>query len=78
MSFLRAIFREIARALRSEIVKGILGIILSILGAVAGAVTPQLRDLAKTHVAEWEAAAKKSANPFDDILVGIVKGLLGL
>jgi len=59
-------------------VSKILSILIGILTAAVGAATPALREMVQANVTQWEAAAKKTANPFDDLLVSIVKGIFSL
>jgi hypothetical protein len=49
--------------------------ILEFLGSSLG---PALRALLQTLLNDWENAAKKTATPIDDIIVGIVKKLVGI
>jgi hypothetical protein len=50
----------------------------TILMIVVGAVTPELREALSKSVVEWEAKAAQTKNPFDDILVKIIKAMLGM
>jgi len=54
------------------------GILFAILGAVVGAATPAVKDLVKSNLDNWTAAAAKTANPFDDLLVRFIRTLLGM
>jgi hypothetical protein len=40
-------------------------------------ITPQLRSEIESALDKWEAKAKETKNPYDDILVQLVKGLFG-
>ena len=41
-------------------------------------ISPQLRLMLTGLVESWETIAKKTATPIDDVLVGILKTLLGI
>jgi len=56
----------------------IVALLLTVLGAIVGVATPEIRALVKKDIAGWEQAASKTPNKFDDILVQLVKGLLGM
>lgn len=53
----------------------IVGILGRVLGAVVSGISPELRTLVKDNVAKWERWAKDSKNPFDDMLVAVVKAV---
>ena len=57
---------------------GLIGIILSVIAVVVGQVTPELRSLLADMYSKLKAAAAKTKSPFDDFLVKILGGLLGL
>lgn len=56
----------------------VLSIILSVVGVVAKAVTPELRQMLTGDITKWSNQATRSGNEFDIALVNLVKGLLGM
>lgn len=55
-----------------------MNIILQILQALSNLLTPEFRKFLGKMIADWEVAAKKTPNQFDDLLVSAVKALAGL
>lgn len=49
---------------------------VKLLELIMGQVSGPLREMIVKSVKEWEAKAKETADPMDDILVGIVKWIL--
>jgi len=49
-------------------------LVTSVLGSVSG----PLRESIIKSVREWEAKAKETESPWDDVLVGVVKWLMGM
>ena len=41
-------------------------------------ISPQLREGIKTGLTEWDTKAKTTDNPWDDILVGLLRTITGL
>lgn len=52
--------------------------ILRVLSHLLLMATPKLKDAIVKSVLEWEIAAKETKTPFDDLLVDVLKGLLGI
>lgn len=50
--------------------------IMRLITLVATVISPELKQGIAEFVAKLEADAKKTANPWDDILVGILKTML--
>ena len=50
--------------------------LLTLLKTILGSISGPLREAIVNSVKEWEAMAKETASPWDDILVGVVKWLL--
>ena len=50
--------------------------ILRLIGLVVTVASPELRQALEDWLTTLEAQAKKTANPWDDILVGMLKTLL--
>ena len=44
---------------------------------VLGLISPELRAVIKVSLDEWEASAKETDTVMDDILVALVKALMG-
>lgn len=55
-----------------------MNILLMVLKALSGLLSAPLREFLRKAVLDWEAVAKKTASEFDDLLVGLLKALLGL
>ena len=53
-------------------------ILLMVLNFVIGNVTPELRNLLVSSIQQWEAKAAQTASPIDDIVVKVIKALLGI
>jgi len=53
-------------------------LLLGILRAVLLKATPEIRDKLKHLLDDWETNAKATPNPFDDLLVFLVRGLVGI
>jgi hypothetical protein len=51
---------------------------LQIVLGVFGMMTPQLRAEFKVFFDNWEAKAKTTTNPMDDVVVAVLRGLLGV
>lgn len=51
---------------------------ITLLLIIVGNITPAIRESLKTWLKNIEAEAKKTANPWDDILVSFLKTLLGV
>lgn len=49
---------------------------LKLLETILKTISGPLREAIVKSVKEWEAKAKETTNPWDDILVGIVKWIL--
>lgn len=56
----------------------VIGLILAVLSMVVGQITPELRSVLTETVTRLKAAAAKTKSPFDDLLVKILAGLLGM
>ena len=54
--------------------KWFIALLLKLLETISG----PLREILSKAVADMEAAAKQTANPWDDIFVGCLKWLLGI
>lgn len=52
--------------------------ILRLITLIVGSASPELRKLIKDWVIELEARAKETPNPFDDVLVGLIKIVLNV
>lgn len=52
--------------------------ILRLITLIVGSASPALRELIKTWVIELEQRAKETPNPFDDVLVGLIKIVLNV
>jgi len=50
--------------------------ILRLIGLIFSVASPELRTMLEQWLAQLEAQAKKTSNPWDDILVGMLKTLL--
>ena len=50
--------------------------ILRLLGLVVPVISPALKTDLATLLDQLEASAKKTANPYDDILVGLLKSVM--
>ena len=50
--------------------------ILRLIGLIVGVASPELRKVLEDLITTLEAQAKKTANPWDDILVALLKTLL--
>jgi len=50
--------------------------ILRLIGLIVGVASPELRKVLEDWITTLEAQAKKTANPWDDILVALLKTLL--
>jgi len=50
--------------------------ILRLIGLIFSVASPELRKMLEEWLAQLEAQAKKTSNPWDDILVGMLKTLL--
>ena len=50
--------------------------ILRLIGLIVGVASPELRAVITQWLTQLEAAAKKTANPWDDMLVGMLKQIL--
>lgn len=50
--------------------------LLRIITLVVGSASPQLRALIRDWVKDLESRAKETPNPFDDVLVGLIKIVL--
>lgn len=48
-----------------------------ILGLLQSGLSPALRALFKDLLEKWEKTAKETPSPIDDLVVGILKALLG-
>ena len=53
-----------------------LSTVMGTLGMLGKIMTPELKAAIKKSVEEWEAAAKKTLNPLDDMLVSVVKSVV--
>lgn len=51
--------------------------VLQLVTMMLSVITPQLREGLDSFVANLEAQAKETPNPWDDIFVGLLKSLLG-
>lgn len=51
---------------------------VKLIAAILGQVSGPLREAIMKSVGEWEIKAKETPNPWDDILVGIVKFFLAI
>lgn len=52
--------------------------ILRLITLVVGSASPELRNIIKEWVTELEKRAKATPNPFDDVLVGLIKVVLNI
>ena len=52
--------------------------ILRLITLIVGSASPELRKLIKEWVTELELRAKETPNPFDDVLVGLIKIVLNV
>jgi len=52
--------------------------LLRIMVLVVGSASPDLRKMIKEWVTELEIKAKDTPNPFDDVLVGLIKVVLNI
>lgn len=52
--------------------------ILRLITLIVGAASPELRQLVKEWVIELDKRAKETPNPFDDVLVGLIKIVLNV
>lgn len=52
--------------------------LLSLLGTVVDGVSPELREILESSIHSLEKRAKSTPNRFDDILVNMLKSLLGM
>ena len=52
--------------------------ILRLITLIVGSASPELRQLIKEWVLELEKRAKETPNPFDDVLVGLIKIVLNI
>ncbi len=52
--------------------------ILQLVTFLLANITPELRLVLSKSVKEWEEKAKQTSSPVDDILVGLVKTILGV
>lgn len=52
--------------------------ILRLISLIVGSASPELRKLIKEWVLELEKRAKETPNPFDDVLVGLIKIVLNV
>ncbi len=50
--------------------------ILRLIGLIVSVASPELRKVLESWLVQLEAQAKKTANPWDDVLVGLLKTLL--
>ena len=50
--------------------------ILRLIGLIFSVASPELRTMLEQWLAQLEAQAKKTSNPWDDILVGMLKTML--
>jgi len=53
-------------------------LLLKILKTVTEKATPQIREKLKELLDNWEDQAKATPNYFDDLLVFVVRGLIGI
>ena len=53
-------------------------ILAGVLKTVAQKATPEIREEFKRHLDEWQDRCEATPNPFDDLLVFIIRGLIGL
>lgn len=53
-------------------------ILIKILVSAVQNATPAMRQALLEYLNEWEAKAKTTDNPFDDLLILILKALLGV
>lgn len=51
---------------------------LQIILSVFGMMTPELRAEFKTFFDNWAEKAKKTPSPVDDVIIGLLRGLLGV
>ncbi len=49
-----------------------------VFGALITLLTPEIRDIVEKSVKEWEAKAEETLNPWDDMFVATLKGILGI
>jgi len=52
--------------------------ILRLITLVVNSASPELRKIIKEWVLELEKRAKETPNPFDDVLVGLIKIVLNI
>jgi len=52
--------------------------ILRLITLIVGAASPELRTMIKEWVLELDKRAKETPNPFDDVLVGLIKIVLDI
>ena len=53
-------------------------IFAEVLKRVAQKATPEIREELKRHLDEWQDRCEATPNPWDDLLVFIVRGIVGL
>lgn len=53
-------------------------ILIKILVSAVQNATPAMRQALLDYLDEWEAKAKTTTNPFDDLLILILKALIGV
>lgn len=51
---------------------------LQMILGIFGMLTPELRAEFKVFFDNWEAKAKETKNPADDVIVAVLRGLLGV
>jgi len=51
---------------------------IKLIGVMLEHISGPLREAIKKSVIEWEKKAKETPNPWDDILVGVVKWILAI
>lgn len=52
--------------------------LLRLISLIVGSASPELRAMIKEWVLELEKRAKATPNPFDDVLVGLIKVVLNI
>ena len=52
--------------------------LLAIIPAILAAITPELREELKAGLERLEQKAKATKNPVDDLVVGLLRGVLGI
>ena len=60
------------------VVKILLPLIVRLAAVVARKATPEIRQEIVDFVLEWEVRAKATPNKWDDILVGVAKGIFSM